>query len=399
MMEFDMLWFVAIFVLSFSFVAIVNPAIVKVANKINLFDGQDERKVHTGRIPRLGGIAFLPAILFTLFVVEALIVKISPTEVEVHYAPVVEMMLMGAGCLLLYLTGIMDDVIGLSYKNKFIVQILASLMVCASGLYITDFHGILGIHSLHPVLGVPLTILIIVFVINSINLIDGIDGLASGLCIFGSVGYAIMFHLLQMSLYFALAVSIIGILLMFYLYNTLGKPGKTKTFMGDTGSLTMGFMLAFFVIKLSCMTSLPAGGKINDDVLFIYAVSVIFVPAMDVFRVFFARIMDKKSPFYPDKRHIHHKFLALGFTMRKARWMIFSISAFFCLLNLALSFFMNVNINIVVLVDIFLWIIMNMYISSRVMKLKLENDAVAQSFVDVGKPKFRNVNKMFKDVQ
>lgn len=379
--------------MSLTFVAIVIPSIVRVANKINLFDVQDGRKVHKGNVPRLGGIAFLPAILFTLLTVVAIMTRFLPQDIHVTYAPITEIMMAAAGCIVLYLVGIMDDVIGVSYRSKFVLQIMAAALICCSGLYISDLHGVLGIHSLHPLLGIPLTIVIIVFIINSINLIDGIDGLASGLCIFGGIGYAVMFRYLKMDMNLVLTVSMLGVLLMFYLYNVFGKPGVTKIFMGDTGSLTMGFILAYFAIKLCCSEEFLPKDRFEGTQLFVYAISVIIIPVLDVFRVFFARLVDGKSPFYPDKRHIHHKFLALGMSMRQARWAIFGISFAFVAVNILLSFVLELNINLVIIADLLLWILMNMYISSRVRRLKLQHDEVAESFTDVGKSEFYRKSK------
>lgn len=390
-MDFSVLWYIPVFIVSLVFVAIVIPSIVKVANKINLFDVQDGRKVHKGNVPRLGGISFLPAILFTLLVVVAVMTRVLPSEIRaVYYAPITEIMMAAAGCVVLYLAGIMDDVIGVSYRSKFMLQILSAALICCSGLYISDLHGVLGIHHLPAILGVPLTIVIIVFIINSINLIDGIDGLASGLCIFGGVGYALMFNHFAMDMNLVLAVSMLGVLLMFYLYNVFGKPGVNKTFMGDTGSLTMGFLLAYFAIKLCCFKELLPDEPLQADQLFVYAISVIIIPVLDVFRVFFVRILDGKSPFYPDKRHIHHKFLALGFSMRQARWAIFGISFIFFVMNILLSFLIEANINIVILADLVLWILMNMYISSRVRMLKQRHDEAAERFDDLGKDRLWN---------
>lgn len=392
-MDFSIFWYIPVMLMSLTFVAIVIPSIVRVANKINLFDVQDGRKVHKGNVPRLGGIAFLPAILFTLLTVVAVMTRFLPQDIHVTYAPITEIMMAAAGCIVLYLVGIMDDVIGVSYRSKFMLQIMAAALICCSGLYISDLHGVLGIHSLHPLLGIPLTLVIIVFIINSINLIDGIDGLASGLCIFGGIGYAVMFVYLNMDMNLVLTVSMLGVLLMFYLYNVFGKPGVTKIFMGDTGSLTMGFILAYFAIKLCCSEEFLPKDRFEGTQLFVYAISVIIIPVLDVFRVFFARLADGKSPFYPDKRHIHHKFLALGMSMRQARWTIFGISFAFVAVNILLSFVLELNINLVIIADLLLWILMNMYISSRVRRLKLQHDEVAESFTDVGKPKFYRKSK------
>lgn len=392
-MHFSILWYIPIFVLSLVFVAIVIPAIVSVADKIHLYDTQDGRKVHQGEVPRLGGIAFLPAILFTLLAVLAIMTRFLPESLHVTYAPITEIMMAAAGCVLLYLVGIMDDVIGVSYRSKFIVQFLAAVLLCCSGLYISDLHGVFGIRSVSPFIGVPLTVLITVFIINSINLIDGIDGLASGLCIFSVLGFAVMFHKLTMAMNLVLAMSMLGVLVMFYLYNTLGKRGKTKIFMGDTGSLTMGFLLAFFTIELCCFkwdrVDLALLGKTEPfytgDQLFVYGISLVIIPVLDVFRVFYSRIRDGKSPFKPDRRHIHHKFLAMGFSMRQARWSIFAMSFVFFALNILMSFVLCWNINIIIVIDLVIWVAFNLYISKCVRDRKLRHDAIAEQFEDVGK--------------
>lgn len=392
-MHFSILWYIPIFVLSLVFVAIVIPAIVSVADKIHLYDTQDGRKVHQGEVPRLGGIAFLPAILFTLLAVLAIMTRFLPESLHVTYAPITEIMMAAAGCVLLYLVGIMDDVIGVTYRSKFIVQFLAAILLCCSGLYISDLHGVFGIRSVSPFIGVPLTVLITVFIINSINLIDGIDGLASGLCIFSILGFAVMFQKLTMAMNLVLAMSMLGVLVMFYLYNTLGKRGKTKIFMGDTGSLTMGFLLAFFTIELCCFkwdrVDLALLGKTEPfytgDQLFVYGISLVIIPVLDVFRVFYSRIRDGKSPFKPDRRHIHHKFLAMGFSMRQARWSIFAMSFVFCALNILMSFVLCWNINIIIVIDLVIWVAFNLYISKCVRDRKLRHDAIAEQFEDVGK--------------
>lgn len=392
-MHFSILWYIPIFVMSLVFVAIVIPAIVSVADKIHLYDVQDGRKVHQGEVPRLGGISFLPAILFTLLTVLAIMTRFLPESIHVTYAPITEIMMAAAGCVLLYLVGIMDDVIGVSFKSKFVVQFLAAILLCCSGLYISDLHGVFGIHAIPSFVGVPLTVLIIVFIINSINLIDGIDGLASGLCIFSIIGFAVMFHKLTMAMTLVLAMSMLGVLVMFYIYNTLGKRGRTKIFMGDTGSLTMGFLLAFFALELCCFkwdrVDLALLGRTEPfytgDQLFVYGISLVIIPVLDVFRVFYSRIRDGKSPFKPDKRHIHHKFLAMGFSMRQARWSIFAMSFALFALNVLMSFVLCWDINIVIAADLVIWVAFNLYISKCVRDLKLRHDSVAGQFEDLGR--------------
>ena len=382
-MNFKFVWFLPVFLISAFFVAVVIPAIIRTANKMNLYDSQDERKVHKGNVPRLGGISFFPAIVFSILMVISAMSIYSPVEIMFKYGSITQVMMALAGCVILFLIGIMDDVIGVSYKYKFIAQILASMLICASGLWIKNLHGMFGIHQLHAAVGIPITLFVIVLIINAINLIDGVDGLASGLCILGTLGYSAVFFYKDMNIYLLLSAAILGVLIVFYSYNVLGKPGTTKIFMGDTGSLTMGYLVAVFAIKL---TTLDKAGTLNpnDGLYFIYAASLILIPVMDVFRVFFARIRNGKGPFYPDKRHIHHKFMALGLSMRQTRFLIFLISILFFAMNLLMYRYLQLNINMLVLIDAVVWIIMNLIISRRVKYLRSINDPVALRYSHIG---------------
>lgn len=392
-MEFKIWWFLPVFLISALFVAIVLPAIVRTAKRMDLYDSHDERKVHKGNVPRLGGVSFVPAILFSLMMVIAAMSIYTPFNIKFTYGSLTEVMLTVSGCLILYLVGIVDDIIGVSYKYKFLMQLMAAALICLSGLWIRNLYGIFGIHTISPVVGIPLTIVVIILIINSINLIDGIDGLASGLCIMGTLGYSFIFFYKGINIYMLVAAAMLGVLSVFYFYNTLGKPGVLKTFMGDTGSLTMGYLLAFFAIKLTTIDSTLFAGHSNGAYL-VYAVSVLLIPVMDVFRVFFARVRDGNGPFYPDKRHIHHKFLAMGFSMRQSRYLIFAISLTFFALNMVIFNVLHWNINILILIDAILWIIMNILISNRVRHLRAIEDPVAMRYTEIGKNyRFRWRNK------
>lgn len=152
----------------------------------------DERKVHKGIIPRLGGVSFFPAVIFTLSLMIGLNriygEELFPSIIGVSDTSVLSFGL--SSLLLLYLTGITDDLIGVRYRQKFIVQIFCAILLVSSGLWINNLYGIFGIYELPPVVGLPFTVFTIVFITNAINLIDGIDGLASGLS-----GIALLFLL------------------------------------------------------------------------------------------------------------------------------------------------------------------------------------------------------------
>lgn len=381
-MVFNIWWVLPVFAISLLFGLVVIPAIVRIANRMNLYDSSGERKVHVGNIPRLGGITFLPAIALSMLVSLSVLSFLHPGVPEPEEDSLIEFMMVTSGCVVLYLTGILDDIFGVSYRAKFIMQIIASGLMCASGLLITDLHGVFGIHQLHPALSLPLTMFIVVLIINSINLIDGIDGLASGLCIVGTIGYSVLFHKYGMDLIVLLAASMLGILVMFYFYNTKGKRGLSKIFMGDTGSLTMGYLLSFLAVKLCSVKDV--GNQIPEDVNMVYAASIVLIPVMDVFRVFFSRIRRGLSPFRPDKRHIHHKFMALGLGMTKTRYAIFIISLSFLALNMVLYGIAGWNINLVILLCALLWLVMNALITRRMVRLVLAGDITALKYAELG---------------
>lgn len=132
--------------------------------------------------------------------------------------------------MVLYLVGMADDLIGIRYRAKFVIQILCGMMLIAGGIYIDNLYGILGIHSVPLWLGYPLTILFVVFIINAINLIDGIDGLASGLCSIACLLYGLTFLMFHQYIYAMLAFATLGVLVPFFYYNVFGNAEHGKRF-------------------------------------------------------------------------------------------------------------------------------------------------------------------------
>ena len=161
---------------------IIIPNILIISLRKRLFDVPDERKVHKRPIPRLGGVTFFPVILFSLCVFTAVRLMTGHGPAETSTTDLVcEFLFLTGGLTLLYIVGIADDLIGVRYRKKFLVQIISAAMFPLSGLYINNFYGLFGIYLIPAEVGIPLTMLLVVFITNAINLIDGIDGLASGL--------------------------------------------------------------------------------------------------------------------------------------------------------------------------------------------------------------------------
>lgn len=351
------------FLLCVFFAGIVIPQILLIAFRKKLFDIPDERKIHHCAVPRLGGIAFKLVIFFTIALLLGINMALGYSEILSEIGNNVHpLTFVFCSIMVLYLAGMADDLIGIRYRAKFVIQILCGVMLIAGGIYIGNLHGILGIHAVPLWLGYPLTILIVVFIINAINLIDGIDGLASGLCCIACLFYGLTFFMLHQYIYAMLAFATLGVLVPFFYYNVFGNAEHgRKIFMGDTGSLTVGMMLCFLSLKLIMCGTDDNTGHINPMVL---AFSPLLVPCCDVVRVYLHRVRNGKNPFLPDKNHIHHKLLAVGMKQRNAMITIISVSTVFILFNILLSIYLNVNW--IVLVDLLIWTLANIRLTRRI---------------------------------
>lgn len=354
------------FLISLALTVVVIPKILLISFKKRLFDIPDERKVHKGVVPRLGGVSFFPAILFSMSFVIAIFGRFLGVDSGITAQKSSEIALILCGMILLYLIGIADDLIGARYRSKFIIQIICGTLITMSGLWINDLYGIFGIHELPAYLGIPFSIFVIVFITNAINLIDGIDGLASGLSSVALAVFGAIFLHQGEKVYAMLSFSTLGVLLPFFYFNVFGKVEHgRKIFMGDTGSLTIGMILSVLAIRLS-MNNPEA--KYQLDGAIVIALSLLIVPVFDVVRVVLHRWREGKHLFKPDKNHIHHKFLALGYTPRRAMVTILCISALFAATNIIILPY--VNCTVVLLLDIFVWYVMHLLMSHRIKKIK-----------------------------
>ena len=346
---------------------IVIPKILLIAFRKHLFDLPDERKIHHCAVPRLGGIAFKPVVFFTIALLLGVNMVLGHSEMLSEIGNDVRPLAFAfCSIMVLYLIGMADDLIGIRYRAKFVIQILCGVMLIAGGIYIDNLHGILGIHAIPLWLGYPLTILVVVFIINAINMIDGIDGLASGLCSIACLFYGLTFFMLHQHVYAMLAFATLGVLVPFFYYNVFGNAEHgRKIFMGDTGSLTVGMMLCFLSLKLIMCCPDDNTGNVHPMVL---AFSPLLVPCSDVVRVYLHRVRNGKNPFLPDKNHIHHKLLAVGMRQSNAMITIISVSIVFILFNILLALYLDVNW--IVLGDILIWALANIWLTKRIGQLQ-----------------------------
>ena len=357
----------SIFFLSVIIVGIAIPQILRLAFRCQLFDRPDERKLHSCQVPRLGGLAFIPGIFIALASLTLLNVVCGRYELFVAIdREVLPLACVFLASFFLYAVGIADDIVGIRYRGKFLVQICSGIVLIVGGVMLSDLHGLFFIHTLPYAVALPLTIFACVFVVNAINLIDGLDGLASGLCGIAFLIYGITFFYIGQNLYSILSFAALGVLIPFFYFNVFGKVERGhKIFMGDTGSLTLGIMLCFLGLQLNRFASSSEELHINS---FMLAFSPLIVPCFDVVRVFIHRIRSGKSPFLPDKNHIHHKLLAVGMSQRQSMVTIVLTALLFTVCNILLSRFINPTC--LLLIDAIVYTVGNILLTKRIEKKK-----------------------------
>ncbi|MGN1263127.1 MAG: glycosyltransferase family 4 protein [Prevotella sp.] len=336
------------FLCSFICGYITIPMVLNFCKRYGLYDIPNTRKIHNNAIPRLGGIVFLPCVFIGCIIVFA----ITQLQGEQTITFSLWTVYFTIGLVAIYITGIIDDIIGLEAFKKLTVQLVASCVMPASGLYINNLYGLCGIYEIPFTAGFLLTIIVMAFISNAINLIDGIDGQASGLTIIALCGFIYAFDKWGLWFYVIMIAALVGVLLAYTYFNLFGKVEcNRKIFMGDTGSLSIGFLLAFLSLKL---TMKNPNLSIYDGNGLLLSYTVLIVPVFDAIRVALVRIRHRRSPVAPDKNHIHHKLMRAGLSQHRTLCVVVGLAVFYialnCLLNLFTDITMIVIINIVVYV-------------------------------------------------
>jgi undecaprenyl-phosphate alpha-N-acetylglucosaminyltransferase len=344
------------FLFAVSLGMVIIPRILVISHKKRLYDVPDARKVHTMPVPRLGGLSFFPVILMSMFLVIGFRLYFWDVNVSgLSFNMLYEYLFLFVGMTLLYLVGVCDDLVGVGYRYKFAVQIAAAFLLVLSGNWFDSFGGLFGIYSVPVWVEVPFTVFIVVYITNAINLIDGIDGLASGLCCIALSVLSVIFFLRGQYVYALLAVCTLGILMPFWCYNVFGNANRGhKLFMGDAGSLTLGYVISFLIIHMSVTNEVS---PTLSNPYMVIAFSTVLVPLLDVIRVVLHRLREHKNPFLPDKNHFHHKLLRTGMRVRMVMVCIIAISAFFILLNSSLAW--RVDITYLFFLNLFCWSILH----------------------------------------
>jgi UDP-GlcNAc:undecaprenyl-phosphate/decaprenyl-phosphate GlcNAc-1-phosphate transferase len=317
------------FITAFTLTYVVIPSVIRVAKQKKLFDTPNERSSHVQPTPSLGGIAIFAGaicgiILWTPFEAFGILQYIL------------------AAFVIMFLVGVKDDLMPVSPTTKLVGQILcAIILVYKSHIKVTSLYGIMGIHEIPELFSFALSLLTIVGIINAFNLIDGINGLAGSIGLLICVVFGSWFFLVDHIEIAIVAFSLAGAIVAFLKYNI----SPSKIFMGDTGSLHVGMVCSILAIKfIELHKELPA-----DKTFFVQgapaiAICILIVPLVDTARVFAIRLSQGKSPFHPDKNHIHHLLLNLGFTHSKVTLTLVLVNLAFILMGFLLSWIGNTQL-------------------------------------------------------
>lgn len=290
----------------------VYPKILLISIHKNIVDSPNARKLQKMPVPILGGFVVFSGILASLLCVS------SQVDIGNLFTILCIMTVM-------LLIGVADDIISLSAKGRFLIEILviAILMMSNPLMIIDDFHGLWGINQIPLYLAIPLTIVAGVGIINATNLIDGIDGLSSGYCVFACALFGLFFYTTGQNLNLFLALAAIGGLVPFFMHNVFGK--YSKMFIGDAGTLLMGSVMAYFVITALHIEPQAYNMEANFGTIPML-LAILAVPVFDTLRVMITRVLKGTSPFNPDKTHLHHMFIRLGFSHIGATVTILSLN-------------------------------------------------------------------------
>ena len=369
-----MYYLIGAFIASLLISAIILPNILMISHKKKLFDDPDDRKQHTGPVPRLGGISFFPVVFIVVTCIIMIQLLQDDSFLEIREKTVfIQFGSFCIGGMMLYLIGVKDDLVGVGYKTKFGTQILAACFLVCSGLWIDSFFGIKVLDSILGFMGIPITIFLCVYITNAINLIDGIDGLASGLGIIALLTMGLLYYDGGKLVYSMLAFSSVGCLTPFFVMNVRRSPGnRKKLFMGDTGSLTLGFLLSFLFLNLCVNT--PTFAPLDSRYHYI-AFGALIIPLFDVVRVVLVRLREGHAPFFPDRNHIHHKLLRSGMTDTQVMLFLLLLSVFFIVCNYLLTNYLYGGI--VFFIDLCIWFIfhgvLNITIKNKTIKSDTNN--------------------------
>ncbi len=315
---------ILIFIGSFILTYLTIPKIIRVVEHKRLMDDPNHRSSHSLRTPTLGGVAFFYTLIFALFFIHSR----GTFDEAIYIIP---------GLTILFIVGLKDDLVVISPGSKLIAQVCAVAFILANESFtISSLNGFLNIYEIPYYLYLIIGAFIMVTIINSYNLIDGIDGLASVVGIVIMIIYTTIFYSTGEYFFALISITLNACLMAFFGFNV---SSDRKIFMGDTGSLIVGFIISVLTLKFLALTpdaysELPF---LLENAPLI-AISILIVPLFDTARVFTIRIANKKGPFSPDRNHTHHVLIDYwGLSHKQASFIIGCFNLVFVLLFIVLG--------------------------------------------------------------
>lgn len=352
-----LIYFYAAFLLS----TLLIPLNIKLGKRLGIVDKVNERKIHTGEIPRTGGIAIALA-------------TFAPLVAGMHFNPAAQGFLVGG--LFLMVFGIWDDMKELSYKIKFIGQVGAAVLFFqVSGLQVTTFGELIpGFVCELGILSLPVSVVFFVAVINIINLSDGLDGLAGGLSLFILLSLIFLAFSQDRTLGMIIAISLAGALIGFLRYNI----HPAIVFMGDTGSQFLGFSIAVLLVTIT------QDNSIYSPVLPLFLLGT---PIIDTGLVMYERVRAGHSPFKPDTNHLHHKLLRAGMNQEQAVVAIYCMHVCLILTGIVARYtpdywVLIMYILVIALVFVLRWVTLSKHFGREEVQVVVER--IASRFLVVG---------------
>jgi len=298
---------------AFLVTTLVYPHVLSFAINHHIVDNPNARKLQRVPVPVMGGTTVFIGLLVAVIVGYA-------------FAPNPEVIKIMALLMVMYLLGVWDDVKDVSAAFRFAVEMFVVwMMMLLLGVEVNDFHGLWGLYEIEDVVSIPLSLIAGVGIMNAINLIDGVDGYCSTYGVMACICFAIIFYYAGDMNMFALALIAIGALIPFFFHNVFGKT--SKMFLGDGGSLMLGTLLTIFTFSVMSKDS-PCAQYADDGVsLVALALAILAVPVFDTLKVMIFRVINGRSPFHPDKTHLHHLFIELNYSHLATSAIIVTVNA------------------------------------------------------------------------
>lgn len=340
------------------------PSIIRVSIIKNLFDEPTERKSHVSSIPTLGGLAIFAGVVF------------SYTFWSAGYDYTASQYIIAA-IIIMFFIGIKDDIVELSAMKKLYGQIIAALLITLfANVRITSLYGVFGIYQIPYWFSMVFTIFTILVIINAYNLIDGVDGLAGGIGAIAAFTFGLWFYNYNQFSLCILSFALFSALMAFLVYNF----SPANIFMGDTGSLVVGLILAVLTVNFVELSFDAAPFEFPFRSSPAMAIAILMYPLTDTLRVFIIRVLKGHSPFHADRRHLHHFLLDVGLSHREVALTLYLTNIGFILLALALR-----NTSSLVLLYILLGCAFLLSVTPYLLRTRAKNKALAEMNADAAK--------------